>query len=118
RRWRAAGTRCGPRVCWPTVTTIHPAATPSADDSASAGVADARIAIVGLGYVGLSLAMSFVDAGLDVVGIDAYRPRVQELVEGHSPIDDVDDGRLQEALGTHLRVVHSTEAALAESDVI
>ncbi len=40
---------------------------------------DSRIAIVGLGYVGLPLAISFVEAGLTVEGIDAHLPRVAEL---------------------------------------
>ncbi len=33
--------------------------------------ADTRVAIVGLGYVGLPLALAFVEAGLEVVGVDA-----------------------------------------------
>ena len=32
---------------------------------------DRRVAVIGLGYVGLPLAISFVEAGLDVEGIDA-----------------------------------------------
>jgi UDP-N-acetyl-D-glucosamine dehydrogenase len=79
---------------------------------------DARVAIVGLGYVGLPLAVSFVEAGLDVVGIDSFQPRVLELRDGRSPIDDVDDARLREALATRLSVVHSSDAALGEADVI
>ncbi len=34
---------------------------------------DRSIAIVGLGYVGLPLAISFVEAGRRVVGVDAQR---------------------------------------------
>ena len=79
---------------------------------------DARIAIVGLGYVGLPLALSFAEAGLDVVGVDAFEPRVRELNAGHSPIDDVDDARLRTALGERLSVVHSPDATLADADVI
>ena len=89
-----------------------------ATDLAGPPLADERVAIIGLGYVGLPLAISFVEAGLHVVGVDAFRPRVEQLREGHSPIDDVDDARLREALVTRLRVVHSTEAALADVDVV
>jgi UDP-N-acetyl-D-glucosamine dehydrogenase len=73
---------------------------------------------VGLGYVGLPLALSFAEAGLDVVGVDAFEPRVQELRDGHSPIDDVEDARLRDALSAHLSVVHSSEASLEAADVI
>ena len=52
---------------------------------------DSRIAIVGLGYVGLPLAISFVEAGCDVVGVDANPARVAELRGGHSPIDDIEE---------------------------
>jgi UDP-N-acetyl-D-mannosaminuronate dehydrogenase len=33
-------------------------------------VVDRRIAILGLGYVGLPLAISFTEAGLEVAGVD------------------------------------------------
>ena len=46
--------------------------------------ADAKVAMVGLGYVGLPLAISFVEAGLDV-GVDVWEPCVRELNDGHSP---------------------------------
>jgi UDP-N-acetyl-D-glucosamine dehydrogenase len=52
---------------------------------------DARIAIIGLGYVGLPLALAFSEAGLDVTGVDASARRVDELHAGRSPIDDIDD---------------------------
>ena len=40
---------------------------------------DRRVAVIGLGYVGLPLAINFVEAGLQVVGIDALPSRVAEL---------------------------------------
>ena len=55
---------------------------------------DARVLVVGLGYVGLPLALSFAEAGTAVVGVDASAARVAELNAGHSPIDDVTDDRL------------------------
>jgi UDP-N-acetyl-D-glucosamine dehydrogenase len=65
---------------------------------------DRRVAVIGLGYVGLPLAISFVEAGLRVQGIDAMPARVAELNAGHSPIDDVSDERLQAALGNGLEI--------------
>ncbi|PJK28373.1 nucleotide sugar dehydrogenase [Minwuia thermotolerans] len=53
-----------------------------------------RIAVVGLGYVGLPLAVAFARAGLDVVGYDISRARVEELAGGHDHTGEVEDGGL------------------------
>jgi UDP-N-acetyl-D-glucosamine dehydrogenase len=79
---------------------------------------DRHVAVIGLGYVGLPLAISFVEAGLTVEGIDAFAGRVAELNAGTSPIDDVSDERLQSALRHGLRVCPPTEVNLAEADAI
>jgi UDP-N-acetyl-D-glucosamine dehydrogenase len=79
---------------------------------------DHRVAIIGLGYVGLPLAISFVEAGLAVEGIDANAQRVAELAGGRSPIDDVSDDRLRAALERGLTVVEPADAHLAEADVM
>jgi UDP-N-acetyl-D-glucosamine dehydrogenase len=76
------------------------------------------VAIIGLGYVGLPLAISFVEAGLTVEGIDTFEPRVAELNGGTSPIDDVSDERLRAALGAGLRVVQPADAKIGEADAI
>ncbi len=46
---------------------------------------DRRVAIIGLGYVGLPLAIAFAEAGLEVEGVDASPARVAELNARHSP---------------------------------
>ena len=79
---------------------------------------DTNLAIVGLGYVGLPLAISFVEAGLKVEGIDAHAPRVAELSAARSPIDDIPDERLAAALANGLRVVEPADASLGAADVI
>ena len=73
---------------------------------------DTRVAIVGLGYVGLPLALSFIEAGLEVVGIDASERRVGELLAGRSPIDDVDDARLRSGLSGGFRIVGPAETGV------
>ena len=57
-----------------------------------------RVGIVGLGYVGLPLAVSFAEAGCDVVGVDIDGGRVAMVSDGRSPIEDITDERLREAL--------------------
>jgi len=79
---------------------------------------DSRIAIVGLGYVGLPLAVSFVEAGCAVMGVDAMASRVAEVAAGRSPIDDVEDARLQAALGAGLSISHSDSADLGAVDAV
>jgi UDP-N-acetyl-D-glucosamine dehydrogenase len=84
-----------------------------------AGVAqDARVAIIGLGYVGLPLAVAFSEAGLEVEGVDAAEPRVRELNAGSSPIEDISDERLSEALARGMRVVSPKNANLADADAM
>jgi UDP-N-acetyl-D-glucosamine dehydrogenase len=74
---------------------------------------EARIGIVGMGYVGLPLAMNFIESGLEVVGVEADRGRATELVAGRSPIDDVSDEQLQVALGDGLSIVRPPATELA-----
>jgi UDP-N-acetyl-D-glucosamine dehydrogenase len=74
------------------------------------------IGIVGLGYVGVPLAVAFAEAGRDVVGVDVDHARVTALSHGRSPIEDVSDARLAAALG---RLRFSTRYAdLAEAEAI
>src|ERR1039458_3109251 len=49
----------------------------------------AKVGIVGLGYVGLPLAVEFAKAGFPVTGIDVQSSKVEELNAGRSYIQDV-----------------------------
>jgi UDP-N-acetyl-D-glucosamine dehydrogenase len=77
-----------------------------------------RVAIVGLGYVGLPLALAFVEAGCEVVGVDSSQQRVAELRAGRSPIDDISDDRLAAALSAGLSIRSSEEADLTQADAL
>lgn len=55
----------------------------------------ARIAIVGLGYVGLPLAVEFAEAGFNVIGLDVSAGKVAQLNRGESYIPDIPTSRLQ-----------------------
>ena len=61
------------------------------------------IAVVGLGYVGLPLALAFQRADHDVIGFDLDLLHVKNLNSGHSRIDDVDDEEVRKALLDGLR---------------
>ena len=79
---------------------------------------DSRVAVVGLGYVGLPLAVAFAEAGLDVEGIDVSEARVATVGEGRSPIDDISDDRLGAALAGRLRVSTLAESRVADADAV
>jgi UDP-N-acetyl-D-glucosamine dehydrogenase len=51
----------------------------------------AHVGVLGLGYVGLPLAVEFAKAGFEVVGIDVQQTKVDEFNAGHSYIKDVPD---------------------------
>jgi UDP-N-acetyl-D-glucosamine dehydrogenase len=51
----------------------------------------ARVGVLGLGYVGLPLAVEFARAGFDVTGIDVQQTKVDEFNRGHSYVKDVKD---------------------------
>jgi UDP-N-acetyl-D-glucosamine dehydrogenase len=50
---------------------------------------NARIGVIGLGYVGLPLAVEFAKEGFDVTGFDVDSSKVDEINRGHSYIGDV-----------------------------
>ena len=54
----------------------------------------ARIAILGMGYVGLPLAVVFAEAGLNVTGVDPDMRKTDSLVKGVSYIPDISTERL------------------------
>jgi UDP-N-acetyl-D-glucosamine dehydrogenase len=53
-----------------------------------------KLGIVGLGYVGLPLALAFAEAGNEVVGLDVDAAKLADLKAGRSYIEDVDDAEL------------------------
>jgi UDP-N-acetyl-D-glucosamine dehydrogenase len=61
-----------------------------------------KIGIVGLGYVGLPLAVAFAEAGHEVIGLDTDARKVEALAAGRSYVEDIGDETLA-ALGERLR---------------
>ncbi len=56
---------------------------------------EAELAVIGLGYVGLPLALAFARAGFRVTGIDVDEDRVEQLGLGRSHVGDVPDEEVQ-----------------------
>jgi UDP-N-acetyl-D-glucosamine dehydrogenase len=75
-----------------------------------------KIGIVGLGYVGLPLAVAFAEEGHEVVGLEADPRKVAGLNDGRSHIEDISDAMLA-PLGERLRATGS-QAELASCEAI
>lgn len=58
------------------------------------------LGVVGLGYVGLPLAVVSANSGLNVIGYDVSPERVKEINSGVSPIEDISDQELSKALNS------------------
>ena len=55
----------------------------------------ARVGVVGIGYVGLPLAVVFAEAGFDVIGVDPEKEKVNAINRGESYILDVESARVK-----------------------
>jgi UDP-N-acetyl-D-glucosamine dehydrogenase len=75
-----------------------------------------KVGIMGLGYVGLPLAMAFGEEGHEVIGLDVDPRRVDATERGESYVEDVPAERVR-AIGERLRVT-SRHADLAGADAI
>ena len=77
-----------------------------------------RVGVVGLGYVGLPLALAFAEEGHDVVGVDSDPRKVEALARGESYIEDVPSARLTAAKGRLRPVTAYEELASCEAVLI
>jgi len=74
------------------------------------------VGVIGMGYVGLPLAVAFAEAGHDVVAVDVDRRKVDALSSASSYVEDVSDDELQAILP---RLEATTRpAALARCDAV
>lgn len=89
-------------------------------DQALAKIADrtAVIGVIGLGYVGLPLAIEFVHAGFRVIGYDVSTRVVDLLMAGESHIQDVPAEAVKAAVASGKLVATAIEDRLGECDAI
>ena len=76
----------------------------------------ACVAVIGLGYVGLPLAVEFAKAGFRVIGIDVDAVRVGRLKRGESYIKDIPSEDLQKIIADGRFVATTALSFLAEAD--
>lgn len=79
---------------------------------------EAVLGVVGMGYVGLPLAMVFADAGMHVIGFDVVQARVDQLNAGDSYIEDIASDVLKPHVDAGLFRATTDFAELAGCDAI
>jgi UDP-N-acetyl-D-glucosamine dehydrogenase len=78
----------------------------------------ATAAVIGLGYVGLPLAMEIATAGFNVIGVDLDRNKIATLKKGKSYILDVADDTIADAVSSGKFTPTSDFSALANADTV
>lgn len=79
---------------------------------------DGRVGVIGLGYVGLPLAVAFAEAGLPVLGFDILPNRVGAVNEGRSYITDVASERLRAVVASRRLEATTDKDRLGEPDAL
>ncbi len=79
---------------------------------------EAVAGIIGLGYVGLPLAVELARANVRTIGFDTDVRKIGELAAGRSYIPDVPSEHVAEAVNTGMLIPTTDPASLAEADVI
>ncbi|MCC7260992.1 MAG: nucleotide sugar dehydrogenase [Candidatus Latescibacteria bacterium] len=79
---------------------------------------DLHLAIIGLGYVGLPLAVEFAEAGIHTTGIDLDTSKVDQVNAGQSYVQDVPGPRLARAVSQHHLSATADFAVLRDVDCV
>lgn len=77
-----------------------------------------KVAVLGMGYVGVPLAIEFIRGGLKVWGIDKNTERISLLKSGKSYLDDITDEDIKEILQTRRLLLTDDYAVLKEIDAV
>ena len=78
----------------------------------------AKVAILGLGYVGLPLAVVFGEAGFHVTGVDPDKRKVDALIKGESYIPDVKTEAVAKLVNTGMLTATTDFSVLKEMDAV
>ena len=78
----------------------------------------ALIGVVGIGYVGLPLAVVFAEAGFKVVGVDPAKEKVEAINHGESYILDVDSTRVKTLVDAGKLSASTDYAVLEKVDAV
>lgn len=76
------------------------------------------LAIIGQGYVGLPLAMAAIEGGWSVIGVDNVAAKVLQINSGSSPVEDIENSQLQDAISKGLYEATIDFSRISEASVI
>ena len=79
---------------------------------------EALIGVVGLGYVGLPLSLTYAENGYRVLGLDIDRSKIEAINAGQSYIQHIDGGRVQQARQQEKLEASTDFARAAEADAL
>ena len=79
---------------------------------------EAKLCVIGLGYVGLPLAVEFAKAGFKVTGIDISESRVNKINKGENYIRDINDKELRSLIDSGSLKATTDYSVISEMDAI
>ncbi len=77
-----------------------------------------QVSVIGLGYVGLPLAVAAAKSGYKVTGIDLDELKVSEINKGISQIEDIDNVELSDLVKTGKIKAESNYASIEDAEVV
>ena len=79
---------------------------------------EARIGVIGLGYVGLPLAIEFAKAGFNVTGIEIDNKKIAAINNGDNYISDIDDSLFLDLVNKKRLQATNDTSIIAKLDAI
>ena len=79
---------------------------------------EARVGVIGMGYVGLPLALAFAERGFDVLGFDIDAAKVERIARGEGYIKHLDPSRVAEQVRAGRLRATADFSLLGEPDAI
>lgn len=78
----------------------------------------AKVAVIGLGYVGLPLLRAFHEAGFPVLGFDVDQAKIRSLQEGHNYLSHLGQDFVRKMAGSDRFAATADFSRLGEADVV
>ncbi|MEO0101744.1 MAG: nucleotide sugar dehydrogenase [candidate division WOR-3 bacterium] len=78
---------------------------------------EAKVGVIGLGYVGLPFSLTIAEAGFRVFGVDVDRKKVEMIMAGKSYIEDVPDEMVRKFVPRYF-TAHTEYSVLKECEII
>lgn len=79
---------------------------------------EAKVGVIGLGYVGLPLSLCFCESGFEVLGLDVNPEHVASITAGRCPIRHIDGDRVRAAICEQRLEVTTDFERLSEPDCL